>query len=65
MGTLRIISLYKENVCCRHIAEVCIIKYSCQFSFIFLEICIGGSTWIAKVPELVRTVGLRARAPDF
>lgn len=40
MGMLRIITLYKKNVCCRHVAEGCIIKYSCQFSFLFMEICI-------------------------
>lgn len=65
MRMLRIITPCKKNVCCRHIAEGCIIKYSCQFSFIFPEICIWRSTWIATGPELVLTMGQRAEASHF
>lgn len=65
MGMLRIITLHKKHVWGGRIAEGYIIKYSCQFSFVFLAICIWGSTWIAKDPELVHTVELRARDSQF
>lgn len=65
MGMLRIITPHKKNVCCRHIAEGYIIKYSCQFSFISWQFAFEGPPGLPKAPELVPTVRLGARDSQF
>lgn len=66
MGTLRIITLHKKkDVCCRHIAEGCIIKYSCQFSFVFWQSAVAGPPGLPKAPELIHTVGWEPVSHNF